>query len=243
MKIVSHFGIHWTDEGVAFLEQGRAGTNAVGLRMKSPFQVQLPNKKRHCNHQFALNSPVPSDLHWDYLIQLTDDALVRAMLPIPKLDAGVYWLEESDGIEVAVTTLARMSSPIHPVVFPMWMTQAADNLISELHSTNVQPLVLTGIEPKHSSLIADLAKAATILPRRLILIGKPDVIVPQEAARIRTDVTDPDRINAQDFGTLPWEQLGATVVRKFMRRELNLQNNRNSNSNGTSKGSARVPTR
>lgn len=226
MKIVSHYGLHWTDEDVAFLEQGRSGTNAVGLRMKSPFKVQLPTKKRHCNHQIALNAPTPSDFHWDYLSQLATDQLVRAMLPIPKQDAGVYWLEETLGIEDALASLSRLSAPIHPVVIPMWMMRGPDNLIDELHATNIQPLVLTGVEPKHSSLIADVAKATTILPRRLILIGKADVIVPREAQRISTIVTDPDLINPQDFSTLPWEQLGAAVVRKFMRRELNLPMNR-----------------
>lgn len=241
MNIVSHFGIHWTKEGVAFLEQGRAGANAVGLRMRSPFKVQLPNRRKHCNHQISLNAPVPSDTHWDYLLQLTNDDFVRAMLPLPKLDAGVYWLNESSGIENMAAVLARMSSPIHPVTIPMWMVKAADNVIDELHATNVQPLVLTGIEAKHSSLIADLAKGATILPRRLILIGKSDVIVPQEANRITTNVTNPDLINPQDFSTLPWEQLGATVLRKFMRRELNLQPDR-SPTHGASKDASRVST-
>jgi hypothetical protein len=171
----------------------------------------------------TLNTSVPSDLHWDYLSQLYSEDLVRAMLPIPKLDGGAYWLEESPGIEVILTALARMSSPIHPVVIPIWMVKAADNIIDELHSTNVQPLVLTGVEPKHSSLIADVAKAATILPRRVIFVGNADVIVPPTAKRITTQLTNPDLFNVQDFNALPWEQLGATVVRKFMRRELNLQ--------------------
>lgn len=241
MKIVSHYGIHWTDEGVAFLEQGRSGANAVGLRMKSPFNVQLPNRKRHCNHQITLNSAVPSDLHWDYLSQLFGDDLVRAMLPLPKLDGGVFWLEQSEGIEVFLTTLARMSSPINPIVIPIWMVKAADNIIDELHSTNVQPLILTGVEPKHSSLIADVAKAATILPRRLILVGSPDVIVPQSAKRIRTELSSPDLINIQDFTALPWEQLGATVVRKFMRRELVLQTPKSNDARD--KGSERLSTR
>lgn len=217
---VSHYGIHWTENGIAFLEQGRSGTNAVGLKFKSPFSVELPSRRKHCNHQITLNVAVPSNNHWDYFQQLLSDDLVRAMLPIPKLDGGVYFFEESDRLLTLLNCLSRMTSPIHPIVIPIWTVDSAQAIVPELQSTNIQPLILTGCEPKHSSLLSDIAKAAVILPRKLVLSGSPHVIVPTQGKRVTTTLTNPDLINLEDFAALPWEQLGATVIRKFMRREF-----------------------
>ena len=86
-KTVSHYGIHWDDNGVAWLLQGRGSTNAIGLKERPPFKVQLPTKDRHCNHQVPTAAPVPNDYHWEFFTQLLDDELVRAMMPVPK-DAG-----------------------------------------------------------------------------------------------------------------------------------------------------------
>ena len=94
-RIVSHYGIHWTESKVAYLMQGRRGTNAIGLKEKAPFEVHLPSRSRHCNHQIPLSAPVPNDHHWDFFMRIVDDPLVQAMLPIPKTTSGgVYYLSD-----------------------------------------------------------------------------------------------------------------------------------------------------
>jgi hypothetical protein len=220
MQTVSHYGLHWNEDNVAFLEQGRGGANAVGLKMRSPFRVVLKNKKRHCNHQVALNSPVPDDKHWDYFMQLTKDDLVKNMMPIPKSDGGVYALEQNDQILGVVSAMMAMSAPIYDAVLPMWAIESSQAIMEELHSTNIQPLVITDIEPKHSCDIADVARGAVYAPRKLFLLVNEGVVVPPQAVRLETQMGDPDLINLKSFEALPWQSLGAQVVRKHMRGEL-----------------------
>lgn len=217
MSIVSHYGIHW-DRNIAFLMQGRSGTNAIGLRERVPFTVQLPSRKKHCNHQVPLAAPVPNDYHWDYFLQLLEDPLVRAMLPIPKKDAGTFYLVDDKGdLTTILVLLSKMSSPIHNVVVPLWMSNL-QAVVEQMQSTNIQPLVYTGIEPKHSELVSQVAKVAPQLPSKVIFSGSGDVIVPPTLKRVTTELNT-SKFDLTDLIALPWESLGATVVRKFMRNE------------------------
>lgn len=223
MITVSHYGIHW-DESVAYLVQGRGSTNAIGSKKKSPFEVRLQSKRRNCNHQINLASPIPSDLHWDFMMQLMSDQLARAMAPIPKLDGGVYYIEETPALLPNLTSLSLMTSPIHPVVMPMWSIDNPQVVVSELSTTNLQPLIFTGAIPAHTRLLSDICRAAPIHPRKLIITGSRDVIVPPSCKRIVTDLSNPEIINPDDVASIQWDSVGSTIVRKFMRGEFKLPN-------------------
>jgi hypothetical protein len=219
-RIVSHFGIHVDDTGVAFLEQGRGSTNAAGLSRKSGLEVRLPSRKQHCNHQIPLASPVPHDHHWEFFGSLLDDPLARAMLPVPKSDGGVFYIAEDPRLSTVLVLLAKLSSPIYNVIVPIWMLNKTA-IVAELQSTNVQPFVLAGVEPKHSMMLAQLAEATVYLPRTLVLCGCKDVPSPPGAKRLTTRLTDETQ-NPHDLIGLPWEQLGAAVVRKHMRHDWHI---------------------
>lgn len=215
-QIVTCYGIHRTPTGVAYLQQGRSGTNAIGLREKSPFIVKLPTGKVHCNHQIPLSVPVPHDHHWTTFMDLLHDPLVQAMIPLPKEDLGVYWLSaEDERYTLSLVMLSRMSSPIYPCVVQAWMMKK-EKLLDELYQTNVQPLVITGLEAKHSALVKELADTAVVAPRKLILVGQPDVVVPKHVKKLETGIRHQpiDKLSG-----LPWEVLGATLIRKYMRGE------------------------
>ncbi|MFN4090378.1 MAG: hypothetical protein ACK4QW_15225 [Alphaproteobacteria bacterium] len=217
MNIVPYYGIHW-DRKIAYLMQGRSGTNAIGSKEKVPFQVQLPGKRRHCNHQIPLATPVPNDYHWDYFIQLLDDPLVRAMLPIPKADPGAFFLVDDDAkLNTILVLLSKLSSPIHNVVTPMWTTTPS-GIVDQMQTTNVQPLVYSGVEPKHSDTVNQVAKATPQLPSKVIFVGSGDTIVPAGMRRLTTSLGE-GQFDVNDLIALPWENLGATVVRKYMRNE------------------------
>lgn len=218
--IVAFYGLHWDPNGVAYLMQGRAGSNVVGLSKRPPFVVRLPNKHKHCNHQIPLAVPVPNDHHWDFFNELVSDPLVRAMLPIPKETGGTFFVEEKgEGLENILALLTKMSNPIYNVVMPVW-TLTKEAIIVALQETNVQPFVLTMVEAKHSEIISQVAKAAVYLPRTLIIAGKGDVVLPASVKRITTSL-DIGKFDFSDLIALPWESLGAVVLRKFMRREWN----------------------
>ena len=119
---VPHYGVVWDEDGIPWILQGRGSTNGAGLAKKSPYEVRLPSGKRHCNHQIPTATPVPNDYHWNYFLQLLGDPLVRAMLPLPKKDGGVYYVaDDSDSLTLLLVMLSTMSSPIYNVVLPMWM--------------------------------------------------------------------------------------------------------------------------
>ena len=243
--IVPYYGIHWDNKRVAYLMQGRGGTNAIGLKERAPFQVHLPKGLKHCNHQIPLANPVPNDYHWDYFLELLRDPLVSAMLPIPKErgERGVYYLVDDTprGESTAVLVmLAKMASPIYNPVMPIW-TKTAEEILTELQQTNVQFLVLTGVEPKHSEMIARIAKAAAHLPRKLMLVGASDVVVPPGVERVTTELLDPSKYDPFDLIALPWESLGAVVVKKYMRDEWPPVANPGGSNDGRPKASSATP--
>jgi hypothetical protein len=222
--IVSHYGLHWDRDNIAFLMQGRGGTNAIGSKARAPFEVRPLGRSRHCNHQIPLASPVPNDYHWDYFLQFLDDPLVQAMLPIPKQGSGMYYIEAGHPrLLENLVLLSKLSSPIHSVVQPMWNLKP-QVIMSEIEMTNVQPFVVVECTAKDSPVIGQLVKAGAYKPRTVVLAGATDVVLPPVVQRISTRLTD-DIFSRNDMLALPWESLGAVVVRKFMRGEWPPQTN------------------
>jgi hypothetical protein len=141
------------------------------------------------------------------------------MCPIPKDSdsTGLWYIDDAaDELGLYLALLSRMSSPVYGVVSPIWTAKQVV-IFDELKRTNVQPLVLTGVQPKHTELLAELAKAAAFCPRSFIVTGGPEVVVPKQAQRITTEIS---KLDLKDLLLLPWEAFGATVVRRFMRGEI-----------------------
>lgn len=213
---VNHYGVHWVDELIAYLEQEKSGSNALGLKEKSPFEVRLPKKHRHCNHLIALAAPVPDPSHWSFFQSMLTDELMQAMLPQPKGGGGGFYINDADdSLKLHLILLSKLSSPINPIVMPIFMLEV-NQIIEELQLTNVQPLVLTGVKPVHTTKLNQVAETLAVMPRTLVLTGFDDVILPTGIKRITTNIQKRD-IN--DLARLPWETLGAVVVRRYMRRE------------------------
>src|SRR3990167_8468962 len=213
---VSHYGIHWDQDKIAWLEQGRGGANVYGLAAKSPFIVHSPHG-RHCNHQINLATPVPNDRHWEVFMQVQSDALVRAMMPFPKPDAGVYYVEYQDRMDDFLVMLSRMSSPIFPCAVPFYSydTQAA---LKALGETNVQPLALYGAKMTDIAAVREIAPVAAHRPRKLVISGIKEIVLPTVVRRIETELLK-EKYSFNELNTLPWEALGATALKKWMRRE------------------------
>lgn len=214
---VSHYGVHWTPEGVAFLQQGRSGTNALGLREKSPFVVETPGRLP-CNHLINLAATIPDVMQWDYFQSLFPDPLLQAMLPLPKHPgtAGAYFVTDPDGrLSLYLAILARMSSPIQAPVLPIW-AEPIPRISVQMAQTNSQPLVLTGGEVKHTTLIGQVGELAATNPRTVVITGTADIPVTRGIIRLKTKI---DQFNIVDLTTLPLETMGALMVRRYMRRE------------------------
>lgn len=232
-QVVNHYGIHWDDNNIAWLEQGRAGVNALGYAKKSPFQVMLSGSGKHCNHQIPTAIPIPNDAHWNYFLNLLEsDPLVELMLPLPKDEqeyifhapknpgvGGFYITSTDHNLITILHCLTRMTSPIYSQVRPIW-TVELKKILFELENTNIQPFVYYGLEAKDSKTLGKIAQSLSGRPAKAFFVGNSDVIVPQIVERIETRLFT-DEFNFNDIIRLPWESIGAVVVRKHMRGEWN----------------------
>jgi hypothetical protein len=215
--VVSHYGVHWASGNVAYIEQEKSGTNALGLPEKSPFVVQLPRRNARCNHLIALAAPKPDPSHMELLARLiNEDSLVRAMLPIPRTGPGGFFLSDPAGkLRLHLVLLSKLSSPIACVVKP-FASLGHEQVLDELQMTNVQPLVLTGVTAAQAPSLAPLAERLASLPRSLVLTGEADIALPPGIEKLGSEI---EKHDLADLAGLPWETLGAVIVRRYMRRE------------------------
>ncbi len=207
---VDHYGLHW-DKSIAWLHQGRGAANFLGVSQRSPFQVADGGM---CNHLIPTAAPVPDRLQWAEFSKILNDLLVKAMLPIPN-GAGFFIVDPYDDLSLYLTSLARLSSPIKPIVKPLW-TVTSNQVQKALRETNVQPLVLSQASAKDQKLLGEISKLINYTPRTVVVTGSADLVVTPPMQRIDTNVRS---IDIHDLMTLPLENLGATVLRRFARKE------------------------
>lgn len=213
-KVVTHYGLH-IDQGVAYLHQGRGASNFIGLARKSPFSVQ-PHKNKPCNHLINTASPIPDPMHWLAFTRVAEDPLVQAMLPLPKVGAGVYFVDDpNDLLALKLIMLSKMTTPIQPAVRRLWMVGQTE-VLNEVQMSNVQPLVLTGVATKDQPLVTELARTAAYYPRTVIFTGSPDLIISASMKRLQTKLFDVDE---GELANLPMESIGALILRRYARRE------------------------
>lgn len=209
---VSRWGVHWAPGALAYLHQARGDTNAVGLREPSPFFVRA-RRGAICNHLVQLNALNPAREHLTLFRNiLRDDSLARFLLPLPKVDAGVAALDRLNMHHL--TLLLKMSSPVKRPILSADFCKP-EQVLGLLEDTDIQPLALVGVEARHMKWVAPLAEMAATLPRRLLISAKPDV-------PLRLPMVSSPRMLAsdqEDLTTMPWEALGAIVLRAYMRRE------------------------
>lgn len=197
-------GIHWEGD-IAFLMQGSKTQTAFDFEVPCPF---TPSKVP-CSHRIDLRQELDPDILERFP---ADDPLVKAMSPVPKHLSDKVSFVVFDDYQILIATLARMSSPVSLPIAPFW-SMRPDKIIRELQSTNVQPLVLTGVQTTHRGPLDLVLQAAPFLPRRLVLQGERGVILRPEAVKITTTIAT---TNVSDFIALPWEAYGSHLLRHHM---------------------------
>jgi hypothetical protein len=150
----------------------------------------------------------------------TRDDAVKAMMPIPKPEGeGGLHLVPPDGVphfEARLALLGQMSSQIRSIVLPA-QTVDREQVVDELSVTNVQPIVLTQLEAKHTDLLARLGQEALTGPRTLLVVTGRDVTVQRGFRQITSQLHE---IELQKLAELPWQTIGSHVCRLVMRNEL-----------------------
>ena len=121
--------------------------------------------------------------------------------------------------------LSRMSSPIYPSAVPFY-TFDMPALLKALGENNVQPLILFGAGVGDISTVREIAGPAAHRPRKLIMSGVKEIVLPTTVRRIDTELTT-DKFDFNELNALPWEALGATAIKKWMRHEWEGENSIN----------------
>lgn len=205
------YGLHW--EGpVAWLVQGRGGTNFVGLKKENPFK----SPRFACNHLIPTAAPIPDRVHWDTFLKMRDNPVMQRMLPIPHdMQERVSFVTSRSNMEqIWFTTASRLSSPIRPVIRPAWTLKMGD-LPRELSSSNVQPLVVTGLTSANQGLITAMSDLAVTHPRTIILTGDDSVVLRPSVTRLKVKEWG----DLEDLMILPLENIGAFILRRYARNE------------------------
>jgi hypothetical protein len=215
-QIVTHYGLHETPDGVKYLHQHGKSYNFVGVQAPSPFRVQLETKWP-CPHMINANAPFPDRVHWSIFMEMYRDDFVRKFLPLPRhrQDSIPFLSDPNNDKQMLLLLLSRLSSPIYPVV-EHFERFNVERWTRDLRATNLCPLVLTGIKTHNQKAMEELASAALRSPRRLILVGDPMMVVRPPMERIQTLVED---LEQEKIYSLPLENLGAVMLRRFCRGE------------------------
>jgi hypothetical protein len=210
---VDHYGLHF-DGAIPWLVQGRGGSNFVGLAKQSPFVIKGGGM---CNHLIPLAAPVPDRVHWEFFQKIATDPLVNAMLPIPREphERAYFFEDPYDDLNLYISCLSRLSSPIRSVLKPAWMIKPSE-VTFQMERTNIQPWIITQATPREQETISRIAKASSYLPRTAIVTGKPEVVATPPMRRSETKIRD---INLETLVSQPLENIGAMVLRRFSRKE------------------------
>lgn len=215
-QIVSHYGLHTDDTGVAYLHQGRSlAMNFIGLAKASPFEVMnVGEKKLACPHLINGSAPNPDRVQWDLFCHLYRDPLVPYFLPIPrKMTDAIPFVD--DVPLMTLVLLSRLSSPIYPTVHQM-SSLNMKRILSELKITNACPFVITNLKTEDQGFMEEVAREARRAPRRLILSGDPMMIITDPLVRVPTAIGGFAEVALH---SAPMESLGAVALRRFARGE------------------------
>lgn len=215
---IGHYGIIVDKRGVKWLEQERSGTNAIGLAEKSPFLVRPKKRTLQCPHMITIVNQMPDSAHLTVYEKVKQDNLVQIMEPWPKHvgASGIYYVkEDSQKIILHLMLFSRLTSPVRSIVKHIAQVDA-QTIMDELSITNIQPLVIIGLEAQHTQLIETLSQVSLTATRKLLLVGASDVPLPACVTRLETDIL---KFNLADLMHINWESIGAALCRRVMRDE------------------------
>lgn len=207
---VGHYGVHWAPGGIAFLEQGGAGQNAVGVDIESPFFVHPFKRFSVSPHMINLADGKLSQEELSRIEPILNDPLLDVMSPVPRrVEDRCFFFADADRRLVPIMMiLSRMSSPTLPIIMPIW-TQSFD-----LHLTNVAPMVITDTDWSRSKLLNNVVSHARSGYRTVVITGDPNSVLNRDFQKKKSDLTD---IPIEELRELPWERVGAYLLRRYMR--------------------------
>ena len=202
------YGIHWDNEGVAYLMQGSGGQNALGLDREPPFKI-TPSKNMKCPHNIKISPGKPSQTFIEQTSRFLAQKANRPFLPIPKDgDEGVYFIPES--LMERVKQRSDICGPRGLITFPHWTLTEAE-FMRQCYLTNMAPLILNGFRVRDSRKMFDMSRTAAYSPRTVIFVGEEWTVVPREIPRLNPRGRVP-------VDVLP--DLASFVVKEYMQKRF-----------------------
>lgn len=215
---ISRYGLH-EHLGVKYLHQHSGiGHNFLGLPRESPFELVYSSPRPPmCPHNFNVSVSHPDRVHWGKFCKYAQDPFFRAFIPVPRDMADpIPFLDDPDGKWASLAVLfSRLASPVAGLVINIEHHRPS-RILAMLETTNVAPLVLCGIETRHQSMLEEIVSQASFLPRKLIVLGKPMVVVRYPMKRIHSMM---DQVEPLSLIPLPLESLGSVALRRYARGE------------------------
>lgn len=209
MKLVARYGIHWGDDGIAYLHQPLGNMTALGLKEKSPFRVMSPVFK--VSSDLDPTKPL-KDSELTKLGDLIHSPLLKAMEPLP--GGGLFQVELSKVYTVR-WMLYMCGAPYSVVTDSVRGREDFLNIKGRaklqdlLSCTNVVPLVIH-IGQKDVQWAKGLIETFERAPRKVCLIPPENVWVPNVLR-----VQPPDNL-PQDLTKQIMAKYGNRVIREYM---------------------------
>lgn len=197
---VSSWGLHRGGDGLLWLMQAGGVVNTWGVEAQCPFN---PPASTACPHDLDLRLPRPQEPVLVAFQQLRSQDPLLAFLAAP--GPGQALAPDGPITRILVRLYLRLWSARAECVLPVEaMTRGM--LRRKLEETNLAPLVITGCTAR----FFDQARLAWVLaeaaPRKLLLLGSQIPL----AAPLRGA---PEPHEAEQATLLPWESIGAHLVR------------------------------
>lgn len=214
-----HFGIHEDADGVRHLFQDLCpdGFNYVGIKGSTGMSVR--KCKKVCSHAVipTLGLRNLPDKHWYVFQQMLSDNLVKVMLPMPTQGRHSCYIGDNNfegQIVEYLSCLERMSTPLISSVKPLWAVNLAE-IKALLGLTNLHPLVLYGAKEEDSPLVARLLELSRSYPRRLVICGTDELILPKQLNRMKSSLIEV--IKLSELISLPLEHIGGEIIKRYCR--------------------------
>lgn len=217
--IVTHYGLHRDDDHIAYLHQGKMQANFIGLEGGSPFKVE-PINSRPCPHSIDPALPSPPEKAWTRFCSLNGDPLFRECIPrIPRGSRAplTFIVDTGFGLNAYIAELVRTWAPAGVGARPIWQCRR-DAIFREMQITNLAPLILTQARVEDNGLLYEIIDAAAYSPRRVLVTGSANMVVPAPAKRKVSRLAE--LISLPELRSLPLEQCGVEYIRQLARNQV-----------------------
>ena len=201
---IRHFGLHRADGDIWFLVQGNGAVNLISNELRSPFVVKRTGWDRNCPHSIDLDDTVE-------LPPWVSHPTVRFFAPTPRVPGQKPRLlyDPTGQYEAQILALTQLSSPIRPVLQPLWINHQGQSRRVRYDMTNLGTIVWVGAIQSDVKVVIFHANLSITYNRKMLVISRDYLPL--------FDYLDPLEMNdLPDLTKEPMRQIGAQLLKDYM---------------------------